>query len=88
MQMICLNDTLGVNATDNASVFVNVPDDYALVPVPKGRGSLACWLADLPNGSIIRSIGDSTFVEAEKVNGHFDIDPKFAKDLDRLATLA
>lgn len=55
--MQTVNLTHAVNPDARSTVTVGVPDDFALAEVPKGRGSLACWLARLPNGSTMRATG-------------------------------
>lgn len=49
MQIVNLTQVIDPN--NQTSVIVEVPDGFALAKMPKGRGSLACWLARLPNGS-------------------------------------
>lgn len=56
MQTINLTHVLNPDA--ESTVTVQVPDDFALARVPEhGRGSLACWLARLPNGSRMEAHG-------------------------------
>lgn len=55
MQTVNLTNELDPEA--GSDVTVSVPDDFALAEVPKGRGSLACWLAKLPNGSTMVASG-------------------------------
>jgi hypothetical protein len=56
--MQSVNLTLALHSDAKSTVTVQVPDDFALARVPeKGRGSLACWLARLPNGSRMTAAG-------------------------------
>ena len=55
--MQTVNLTLAINPEAGSTVTVGVPDGFALAEVPKGRGSLACWLARLPEGSTMVAHG-------------------------------
>ncbi len=53
-----VNLTLAIDPDNPTDVTVGAPDDFALARVPeKGKGSLACWLARLPNGSTMEAHG-------------------------------
>jgi hypothetical protein len=74
--MQTINLTQILDPGNPARCTVVVPDDVALARVPeKGRGSLARWLAKLPNGTRIEGVypsrGRNSAAFLVKVNGHF-----------------
>lgn len=75
MQIIDL--TAALEPGSQKKCVVTVPEGYALAEVPKGRGSLACWLARLPDGSTMVGQHPAThlLVRLAKLDGRFvDLD--------------
>lgn len=75
--MQTVNLTSIIDPENSAQCVVTVPDGYALAEVPKGRGSLACWLARLPDGSTMVGQHPAThlLVRLAKLDGRFvDLD--------------
>lgn len=66
--MQTVNLTKIIDPANPVPCVVAVPDGYALAQVPAhGRGSLARWLAGLPNGTTLTARG----TKLAKIDGHF-----------------